>query len=115
MHDSRSDYPLCPEKIDISSDMLSKYCCNIADKYGIKVGGVKKLVPNLRNKFKYVVHHKNLQYYLSLGINLIKVYKILKFKQSNWLKEYVDFNTQKRQESTDESSKSLLQLLNNCI
>ena len=46
-HDSHNDYPLAPEKLEISSDMLSKYCSDIADKCGIKVGGVSKLVPNL--------------------------------------------------------------------
>ena len=45
LHDSHNDYPLCPEKIEVSSDMLSKYCSDIANKYGIKVGGVKKLIP----------------------------------------------------------------------
>ena len=39
--------------------MLSKYCSDIANKYGIKVGGVKKLIPNLSNKVKYVVHYRN--------------------------------------------------------
>ena len=86
LRDSHSDYPLCPDKLEISSNMLSKYCSDIADKYGIKIGGVNKLVPNLRDKIKYVVHYKNLQYYLSLGIKLIKVHGILKFKQSDWLK-----------------------------
>ena len=74
--------------------MLSKYCSDIANKYGIKVGRVNKLVPNLRDKIKYVVHYRNLQYYLSLGMKLIKVHRILKFKQSNWLKEYTEFNTE---------------------
>ena len=86
LHDSHRDYPLAPEKLKISSNMLSKYCSDIANKYGMKVGGVNKLVPNLRNKIKYVVHYKNLHYYLSLGMKLIKVHRILKFKQSNWLK-----------------------------
>ena len=49
LHDSHNDYPLAPEKLEISSDMLSKYCSDIANKYGIKVGGIKKLVPNLRD------------------------------------------------------------------
>ena len=84
LHDLQSDYPLCPEKIEISSDMLSKYCSDIADKYGIKVGGVKKLIPNLRDKVKYVVHYRNLQYDLSLGMKLKKVHRILKFRQSDW-------------------------------
>ena len=95
LHDSHNDYPLCPEKIEISSDMLSKYCKDIADWYGIKVGGVKKLIPSLRDKVKYVVHYKNLQYYLSLGMKVVKVQRILSFKQSDWLKKYVDFNTKK--------------------
>ena len=50
VHDFHNDYPLAPEKLEISLGMLSKYCSDIADKYGIKVGGVSKLVPNLRDK-----------------------------------------------------------------
>ena len=83
MHNGHTDYPLAPETLEISSDMLSKYCSDIANKYGIKVGGVNKLAPNLSDKIKYVAHYRNLQFYLSLGIKLIKVHRILKFKQSN--------------------------------
>ena len=115
LHDLHNDYPLCPETIDGSSDMLSRYCSGIANKYGIKVGGIKKLIPNLGNKVKYVVHYRDLQYYLSLGIKLIKVHKILKFKQSNWLKEYFEFNTKKRQDSIDEFNKNFFSLLINCV
>ena len=50
LHNLHNDYPLVPEKLEISQDMLSKYCSDIADKYGITIGGVNKLVPNLRNK-----------------------------------------------------------------
>ena len=50
-----------------------------------------------------------------MGIKLTKIHKILKFKQSNWLKEYVEFNTKKRKESIDEFSKRLFKLLMNCV
>ena len=56
LHELHNDYPLAPEKLKISHDMLSNYCINIADKYGIKIGGVNKLVPNLGNKSKYCFH-----------------------------------------------------------
>ena len=63
LHDLHNDYPLCPEKIEISYDMLSKYCKDIGDWDNTKVGGIKKLVSNLGNKVKYVLHcNKNLQY-----------------------------------------------------
>ena len=42
VHVLHNDYPLAPEKLDISDDMLSDYCKKIADKYGIEIGGVKK-------------------------------------------------------------------------
>ena len=115
LHDLHDDYPLALEKIEVTYDMLSKYSNDIADCYNIKVGGVKKLVPNLGDKIKYVVHYGNLQYYLSLGMKLIKIHTILSFKQSDWLKSYVDFNTQKRQEITDLFSKDLFKLMINCI
>ena len=76
--------------------MLSKYCIDIADKYGIKVGGVNKLVPNLGEKGRYILHYRNLQLYLSLRMKLVSVYKILEFEQSDWLKKYIDFSTDKR-------------------
>ena len=50
LHNLHNDYSLAPEKFEISQDMLSKYCSDIADKYGIKIGGVNKLVPNFRQE-----------------------------------------------------------------
>ena len=73
LHVLHNDYPLAPEKLAISYEMLSDYCNEIADKYEIKVGDVKKLIPNLGSKTNYVLHYKNLQLYLSLGMKLTKI------------------------------------------
>ena len=82
-----NDYPLVPEKLAVSRNMLSKSSKNIADKYGIKVGDVKKLIPNIGNKINYGVHYRNLQLCLSLGMKLTKTHRVLKFKQSDWMKK----------------------------
>ena len=86
LHDLHNDYPLAPEKLKVKSDMLSDYCLNITEKYGIKVGEVDKLIPNLKDKETYIVHCRNLQLYLSLGMKVVKIHKVLNFKQSDWLK-----------------------------
>ena len=98
LHELHNDYPLAPEKLAVSSDMLSKYCKKIADKYEIKVGDAKKLIPNLGNKSNYVVHYRNLQLFLSLEMKLTEIHGVLEFKQSDWMKRYIDFNTKKKNE-----------------
>ena len=65
LHNLHNDYPLCPEKAEVKYEMLSNYCKDIVDRYDIKVGGVRKLIPNLNDKAKNVVHYKCLLYYLS--------------------------------------------------
>ena len=54
------------------------------------------LVPTLNDNDKYILHYRNLQLYLDLGLRLKKVHRVLEFNQSPWLKQYIDFNTQKR-------------------
>ena len=76
LHELHNDYPLALEKLAVSSDMLSRYCNKITDKYEIKVGDVKKLIPNLDNKTNYVVHCENLQLYLPLNFKLTKIYSV---------------------------------------
>ena len=64
LHVLHNDYLLAPEKFAIPYDMLSDYCKNIANEYGIKVGDVKKLIPNLGDQTDYILHYRNLQLYL---------------------------------------------------
>ena len=109
LHDLHNDYPLAPEKTKVTEDMLSNYCKKIAAKYNISTGLVSKLIPTLRNKEKYVLHYRNLQLYLDLGLKINKVNRVLKFNQSPWLKQYIDFNTEKRKNAKNAFEKDFFQ------
>ena len=95
--------------------MLSKYCKKIADEYEIKVGDAKKLISNLGNKTNYVVHYRNLQLYLSLGMKLTKIHRVLKFNQSDWMKKYIDFNAKKRMNAANDFAKDFFKLMINSV
>ena len=115
LHDLHNDYPVCPEKVRVSNDMLSGYCKKIAEKYNISIGLVNKLIPTLRDKKEYVLHCHNLQLYSDLGLKIKKVHRVLKFDQSPWLKQYIDFNTEKRKHAKNSFEKDFFKLMNNSI
>ena len=115
LHDLHNDYPLAPEKILVSDHMLSPYCKGLKDSENISSGRVHKLVPNLMTKDKYVLHYRNLQQYLSLGMKLKKVHRVLEFTQKPWMREYIDFNTEKRKMAKNSFEKDFFKLMNNSV
>ena len=77
LHDLHSDYPLAPEQIEVNK--------------------LLKVIPNLGDKKKYILHYENLkQYQLSLGLKLTRIHRGIKFKESQWLKKYIALNTDLR-------------------
>ena len=56
-----------------------------------------------------------MKYYLQKGLILKQVHRCIKFNQCNWLKPWINFNTQKRIESTNEFHKDLFKLMNNAV
>ena len=67
------------------------------------------------NKNNYVIHCRNLQQCLELGMKLKKIHRILKFNQRDWIRPYIDFNTQKRMISNNEADKNFFNLMNNSV
>ena len=74
LHNLHNDYPVAPEKIKASNGMLSEYCKKIAERYNISIGLVRKLIPTLKEKKDYVLHYRNLQLYIALGLKVKKVH-----------------------------------------
>ena len=62
----------------------------------MKLNGVEKLVPNLHYKKKYIIHIKALAQAIDHGLVLERIHRCIEFKQSAWMKEYIDFNTKLR-------------------
>ena len=94
LHDLHNEYPLAPEKV--------------------KVGNVEKLIPNLYNKKKYVLHYENLKLYQSLGLKLLKIHKGVKFKE-DFMKKYIDLNTNLRKNGKNDFEKDFFKLMNNSV
>ena len=114
LHADHNDYPLAPEKLTVTNTMMSPYQQKLIDELGVSIS-CEKLVPNLMNKSRYVLHYRNLQLYLSLGMKLEKVHKVLKFDQSAWMAPYIQKNTQLRTAATNNFQKDLYKLMNNAV
>ena len=95
LHDLHNDYPLAPEQIVVNK--------------------VSKLIPNLGDKKKYILHYKNLKQYLKLGIKLTNIHRGIKFKESPWLEKYISLNTKLRAEAKNEFEKDFFKLMNNSV
>ena len=101
LRELHNNYPLVPE---IKRQILSDYQLKIADLYNITIFNLKKIMPNFFDKEKYVIHYENFQLYLRLELKLKKI-SLLEFNQLQWLKPYVEFNTQKRTEAEKNGDK----------
>ena len=95
LHDLHNDYPLAPESI--------------------KMGSVSKLIPNLNNKAKYLLHYENLKLYESLGLKIIKIHRGIKFEESAWLEKYINLNTRLRTQAKNDFEKDFFKLMNNSV
>ena len=94
-HNLHSDYPLAPEQIEVNK--------------------VDKLIPNLWNKKKYVIHYENLKQYLNLGLKLTHIHRGIKFKESKWLEKYITLNTDLRTKAKNDFEKDFFKLMNNSV
>ena len=95
LHDSHDEYPLAPERL-------------LVDK-------VSKLVPNLNDKNRYVLHGENLKLYLRLGLKITKIYRGVTFVEEDFMKKYIDKNTYMRSKGTTDFEKDFFKLMNNSV
>ena len=111
LHDDHNDLPLAPEKVRILESMLSDYCRTYE---GVDFKSSEKLVPNLRPKRNYVLHYRNLQLYVRLGMVVTKVHRVLEFAQ-RWMAKYINVNTDLRKEAKSVFEKDFFKLANNAV
>jgi hypothetical protein len=111
LHQLHSDFPLAPEQMTVTEDMLSPFCKSM----NVKHTFVEKLIGSLCPKCNYKTHYRNLKLYLSLGMKLTRVHRVLAFQQKAWLKSYVDLNTKMRQQAKSDFEKDFFKLIVNAF
>lgn len=111
LHDIHNDYPLAPERMTATEEMLGPYARSFPE----RPKPTEKLIPNLRDKTNYVLHYENLKLYLDLGMKLKRVHQVLEFRQSAWMKPYVDLCTENRRNAKSEFAKNFWKLCINAV
>ena len=114
LHTCHNSYPLAPEKMKIQFGHLSDYAKTCHRLFFQNENySADKLVSTLGPKTDYVVHFANLKFYLEMGMKITKISKVLQFKQSVFLKKYIDYCTLKRQNSTSNFKRNIWKLCAN--
>ena len=115
LHNRHNDYPLAPEPLIVTEEMLSPYSKSLLEELGMKASEVQKLTPNLYSKTRYVTHYSNLKFYVKQGLIINNIHRILQFKQSSWMESYIEFNTEQRKMARNEVEKDFFKLANNSV
>ena len=113
LHKSHNDYPLAPEKLAVKEEWLSEYQTELLENKSMI--NITKLVPNLMDKNKYIVHYKNLMLYLSLGMKLKRIHRVLEFDEKPWMEPYIRLNTEMRKKAKSAFEKDFYKLMNNSV
>ena len=94
---------------------MSPYQKEIARELNLSKDKTEKLLLTLRDKKNYVLHYRNLQLYLKLGVKLKKVHNALAFDQKDWMEPYIRLNTELRKKATSDFGKNFFKLMNNSV
>ena len=113
LHDAHNEYPYCCEHTTLVDEVLSPYAREIAEKHGLTSGKSSKLVASLNDKTRYVIHEMNLKQAVDSGLILTKIHRVVEFNQRPWMKDFIDFNINKRKESKNEFEKGFFKIMCN--
>jgi len=101
LHKSHDNFPLAPENIQINFENLSPYSKKaFVNTTGHKKYSDIKLSATFHDRKKYIVHFKNLQLYLSLGLQLVHIHRVLRFNQQKFIKPFIKKCTKERQKAS---------------
>ncbi len=116
LHNLHADFPLAPEHGKVSYEKLSPMNQYILRKERLKYDPKQtKLLLTLYPKKNYILDYHLLRKYLELGMKLVRIHRVLQYKQSPWLKKFVMFNAHQRQRAESAFEKDIFKLINNSL
>lgn len=116
LHKLHCNFPLCPEKISIQPSDWTEYMIKACESLKMKKkSGGEKLMTTLYDKKHYILHYRALQFYLRLGLILVKIHRCVQYNQKPFMKTYIDLNIKERKKATSSFDVALYKLYNNCV
>ena len=115
LHEEHNSFPLAPEKKQVKNEWMSEYQHSLIKDLDLKTPKCNKLLLTLQDKNNYVVHYRNLQFYLKQGMKLKRVHRVLEFEQECWMEPYIRMNTEFRKKAKSDFEKNFYKLMNNSV